>query len=133
MRTLWRGIVRTIFWSFERGTLPYDIAVALIVMFVLLSPRSWFHDRPPLGPSVDSSMVQLQTADPAAHLATYRVDARLLDSTIRMPVSELEHDLHEAVRKNVEDLHTSNFRIMRIEPVRNGDGTVEYYDVSIKP
>ena len=58
---------------------------------------------------------------------------RLLDSAVRMPESELEHYLHEAVRKNVDDLHASNFRIMRIEPIRRDDGTVEYYDVSIKP
>ena len=49
MRTLWRALVRTVFWSFERGTWPYDVAVAVIVLFVLLSPRSWFHDRPPAG------------------------------------------------------------------------------------
>ena len=51
MRTIWRIFVRTIFWSFERGTWPYDLAVAVIVIFVLLSPRSWFHDQPPLGPA----------------------------------------------------------------------------------
>ena len=49
MRTLWRGLVRIVFWSFERGTLPYDVAVAVIVVFVLFSPRSWFNDRPATG------------------------------------------------------------------------------------
>ena len=46
MRTLWRGIVRTIFWSYDRGTWPYDLMVVVIVVFVLLTPRSWFHDQP---------------------------------------------------------------------------------------
>ena len=78
-------------------------------------------------------MVQLQSSDDSEHVATYRVDARLLDSSTRMPESELEHDLHEAVSRNVDHLHTSKFRIMRIEPVRTDDGTVTYYDVSIKP
>jgi hypothetical protein len=133
MRTIWRVLLRTIFWSFERGTWPYDVAVAIIVVFVLLSPRSWFHDRPPIGPDPNPSMVTLQTTDPAGRVTTYRVDARLLDSAVRMPESELEHGLHEAVRKNVDDLHASSFRIMRIEPIRRDDGTVEYYDVSIKP
>ena len=41
MRALGRILYRTIFWSYERGTWPYDVAVALIVLFVLLSPRGW--------------------------------------------------------------------------------------------
>ena len=38
MRTLWRAIVRVLFWSYERGTRQYDLAVAGIVLFVLFSP-----------------------------------------------------------------------------------------------
>ena len=49
MRTLWRGIVRTIFWSYDRGSWPYDVLVVAIVIFVLATPRSWFHDRPQSG------------------------------------------------------------------------------------
>ncbi len=133
MRTVWRVLVRTVFWSFERGTWPYDVAVALIVVFVLFSPRSWFHDRPPLGPPPSPTMVELRGSDPGG-VATYRVDARLLASHIRTPESELEHDLHDVVRKNVGSLSDSNsFEIVRIEPIRGGDGTVADYDVSIKP
>jgi hypothetical protein len=134
MRTLWRGLVRTVFWSFERGTWPYDVAVVVIVIFVLLSPRSWFHDRPPLGPPPSPAMVQFRGIDSAGEIETYRVDARLLSSQIHTPESQLEHDLHDAMRKSVQDLHeTNSFEIVRIEPVRGVDGTVAYYDVSIKP
>jgi hypothetical protein len=133
MRTIWRVLVRTVFWSFDRGTWPYDVAVALIVIFVLLSPRSWFHDRPPVGPPPNPAMVQLQHSDAAGIVETYRVDARILASSIRMPESELEHDLHEAVQKNVQALNKTRFQILRIEPIHRDDGTVAYYDVSIKP
>ena len=30
---------RIFFWSYERGTWQYDVAVALILVFVLLTPR----------------------------------------------------------------------------------------------
>jgi hypothetical protein len=134
MRTLWKALVRTVFWSFDRGTWPYDVAVAVIVVFVLFSPRSWFQDRPPLGPPTSPAMVQFRGIDSAGEIETYRVDARLLASQIHTPESQLEHDLHDAMRKNVEDLHATNsFEIVRIEPVRGVDGTVAYYDVSIKP
>lgn len=133
MRTIWRILVRTVFWSFERGTWPYDIAVVVIVIFVLLSPRSWFHDQPPLGPGPDPAMVELRNADLSGGTRTYRVSAKLLLSSTKVPESELEHELHDAVRQNVETLHKSRFEIVRIEPVRADDGSIAYYDVSIKP
>jgi hypothetical protein len=133
MRTIWRAFVRTIFWSYERGTVPYDVAVVLIVVFVLLSPHSWFRDRPPVGPPPNPAMVQMKELDPSGKMETFRVDARLLASSIPAPESELEHQLHEAVSKNVQDLHRKDFQILRIEPIHADDGTVAYYDVSIKP
>lgn len=133
MRTIWRVLVRTVFWSFERGTWPYDIAVALIVVFVLLSPRGWFHDRPPVGPLPNPKMVQFRGTDSEGSVEKFRVDARLLSAPVRTPESELEHQLHEAVSHNVRDLNTGSFEILRIEPVRGDDGTVAYYDISIKP
>jgi hypothetical protein len=133
MRTIWRIFVRTVFWSFERGTWPYDLAVAVIVIFVLLSPRSWFHDQPPLGPAPDAAMVQLRDADVSEGTRTYRVSAKLLVSSAKVPEPELEHQLHEAVRQNVETLQKSRFEILRIEPIRADDGSIAFYDVSIRP
>ena len=132
MRTIWRVLVRIVFWSYERGTWPYDVAVVLIVIFVLLSPRSWFHDRPPVGPP-PSAMVQLRDADSAANIQVYRVDARLLTALNDAREPEIEHQLHEAVRKNVATLDRNNFEIVRIDPVRGDSGTIAYYDVSVKP
>ncbi|MCU1272489.1 MAG: hypothetical protein JWN74_3783 [Acidobacteriaceae bacterium] len=44
---LWRTIKSFIFWSYERGTVQYDIMVTLILIFVFFSPRLInFNDRP---------------------------------------------------------------------------------------
>jgi len=131
MRALWQGILRVIFWSYERGTWQYDVAVVGIVIFVLFSPRViHFNDQPPVGPAPTSSMIELRSMA-AGQIATYRVDARLLATPTRTP--ELEHDLHETVQKNVEDLRQGRFQILRIEPIRGEGGTVAFYDVSVKP
>jgi len=132
MRTLWRAIQRVIFWSYERGTWQYDLAVAGIVLFILFSPLLiHYTDQPSVGPPQPASgLVVLQTMAPG-QIATYRVDARLLATPIRTP--ELEHDLHQAVQKNVQDLNHGRFEILRIEPIRGEGGTVAYYDVSVKP
>jgi hypothetical protein len=130
MRTLWRILGRIAFWSYERGTWPYDVAVAAIVIFVLLSPRAWFHDQPTVGPPAAPTLIVLESGGPGT-AQTFRVDARLLASPIRTP--ELEHDLHDAMRKNTESLRHSNFRIVRIDPIRGEGDTVAYYEVTITP
>src|SRR5215510_10241960 len=122
MRTLWNAIVRTVFWAYERGTWQYDIAVAAIVIFVLFSPLViHFNDEPAVGPPASGAAIELRDVAPG-QIATYRIDARLLASPIRTP--ELEHDLHNTVQKNVEDLKNGRFEILRIEPIRGDAGTI---------
>jgi hypothetical protein len=47
MAKIWRTIRDFVLWSYERGTLQYDVMVTLILLFVFLSPF-WinFHDKP---------------------------------------------------------------------------------------
>jgi hypothetical protein len=131
MRTLWRTIVRVLFWSYERGTWQYDLAVGGIVLFVLFSPLViHYTDQPSVGPPPASALVELRAVAPG-QVATYRVDARLLATPTRTP--ELEHDLHETLQKNVLDLSHGGFEILHFDPIRGEGGTVAYYDVSIKP
>lgn len=131
MRTIWRTIVRVLFWSYERGTWQYDLAVVGIVIFVLFSPLVIkYTDQPSVGPPPASALVELRNVAPG-QIATYRVDARLLATPTRTP--ELEHDLHETVQKNVRDLNHGRFEILHIEPIRGDGGTIAYYDVSVKP
>ncbi len=47
MTGIWRTIRDYLFWSYERGTIQYDVMVTLILLFVFLSPRLInFKDRP---------------------------------------------------------------------------------------
>ena len=47
MNAVWRTIRGYILWSYERGTIQYDIMVTLILIFVFFSPY-WinFKDKP---------------------------------------------------------------------------------------
>src|SRR3970282_1412894 len=93
MRALWRGISNTIFWSYERGTGPYDILVGAIVLFVFLSPRSWFNDQAQVTTASQAGQVLLQQVDPATGLESYRVEFNLLVPAPRS--TELERRAHE--------------------------------------
>ena len=47
MTGIWRTIRDYIFWSYERGTIQYDVMVTIILLFVFLSPRLInFKDKP---------------------------------------------------------------------------------------
>jgi hypothetical protein len=132
MRALWRGLVRIVFWSFERGTLPYDVAVAVIVLFVLFSPRSWFNDRPTpeivTATAVGPATVELLDADPSDGAIIYRVDARL----VSQDGPDLAKQLREAVRKSVrQSPQNGPFEILRFDPIRGRDGAVVSYNVYV--
>jgi hypothetical protein len=134
MRSFWRAIVRTIFWSFERGSWPYDVLVIAIVIFVLATPRSWFHDRPQSGAAASSS-VELVSEDAGGQTHTYRLNASMLSPEKRAtkPTPELERETHDILSRTVDNLKDQTFQVVRIDPVFAGDGSVVHYDVTIRP
>ncbi len=134
MRTLWRAIVRTIFWSYERGSWPYDLAVILIVVFVLVTPSRWFHDQPQTAAAF-ASKVQLESEDPASQTHTYRLDASALapEKRATRATPELERETHDILARTVAELKDQTFQVVHIEPVSAQDGSILYYDVTVHP
>lgn len=132
MRRLWQGIVRTIFWSYDRGSWPYDVMVIVIVLFVVATPRSWFHDQPRAAAAPDASL-QVIAQDASAGTQTYRIDAKWLPAEKRAakPTPELERETHDILGRAVTELKGHTFQVLAIQPVRADDGSVLYYDVTI--
>ncbi|SRR5579875_330896 len=129
MRRLWRGVGRVIFWSYERMTWQYDVMVALIVAFVLLTPRQWFHDQP--RPAVN---VQLVSKDVHARTSTYRLDATALagDRRIVSVTPEMQQRAHDLLGDSVSELKGSSFQVVRVDPKLASDGSVAYYEVTVQ-
>jgi hypothetical protein len=122
-----RFLYRTFFWSYERGSWQYDIAVILILFFVF-SPKGWFHDQPQVGLPVNSTQVELLS--PPGETEVYRVDSRVLAPPTRTPA--LQNDLHNVLQKAGQGLQDGRFAIGKIEPVRDAGGNVIAYQVEIK-
>ena len=61
-----------LFWSYERGSWPYDVMVVAILLFVLLTPRKWFHDRAATRACRRAPSVQMVSEDPDSKTRTYR-------------------------------------------------------------
>jgi hypothetical protein len=134
MRSFWRGIVRTVFWSYERGSWPYDLMVILIVVFVLFTPRAWFRDQPQTT-AVSSASIKLIGDDGLNQTRTYRIDSTVfaIEKRTTKPTPELERETHDLLGRTVEDLKDRTFQIVRIDPVRSDTGTVQFYDVTVHP
>jgi len=128
MAGLGQILSRTFFWSYERGTWQYDVAVILILVFVLLTPRGWFHDQPQVGLPANTSQVELLSK--SGENEVYRVDARVLAPPERTPA--LQNDLHNALQKARPDLHDGRFSIGTIDPQRDEKGNVVAYEVTIR-
>lgn len=128
MASLGQIFSRTFFWAYERGTWQYDAAVILILIFVLATPRSWFHDQPQMGlPANTPGQVVLVSEQGDSKI--YRVDARILAPPEQTPA--LENELHNAMQKSLSELGNKRFTISKIEPVRDEQGTVIAYHVEI--
>ena len=134
MRKVWRGVVRTLFWSYERGSWPYDVMVVVIVLFVLVTPRKWFHDRPQ-SVTLAGANVELILEDPGTQTRTYRLDARALapEKRTSKATPELERETHDVLGRTVDGLKDRTFQVRRIDPVLASDGSVTFYDVTIAP
>ncbi len=128
MAALGQILNRIFFWSYERGAWQYDVAVILIVLFVLATPTHWFHDQPQVGLPVNATRVEFLSR--SGQTEVYRVDARVLAPPERTPA--LQNDLHNALQKATPSLNDGRFSIGKIEPVRDEKGTVIAYQVEIR-
>ncbi|HVB97864.1 MAG TPA: hypothetical protein VNJ12_00830 [Candidatus Dormibacteraeota bacterium] len=131
MRKVWRLVVRVIFWSYDRGSLPYDLMVIAILLFVLLTPRKWYRDQPRWNTRPVSGQIRLLDVDPAGQTELFRVDASLFARP--QPAPKLEQASRALLSRSVSSLRGEAFQVVQIQPVRGAGGAVTAYDVRIKP
>jgi hypothetical protein len=133
MRKFLRAIEATIFWSHERGSWPYDLMVVLIIVFVLTTPRRWFHDRPQNNLTSAAGIIFV-AQDPNTHTETYRLDRGIFGNVHLSAQSsaELEEKTHRLLSDSVGSLKGQDFQVRRIQPVRDSDGSLLYYQVEVK-
>ena len=118
---------RIFFWSYERGSWQYDLAVIAILIFVLLTPGRWFHDQPTR--EVPAPSAQVELVKETGNQQTYKVDARMLTPPERMP--QLQNELHRALQKAQSSLQNGRFEITDVEAIRDAQGAVTAYQVTL--
>lgn len=119
---------RIFFWSYERGSWQYDLAVIAILIFVLLTPSRWFHDQPTH--NVGTSDRQVELVNEIGNRQTYKVDARIMTPPEQMP--QLQNELHRALQKAESSLQNGRFEITNVEAIRDAQGSVIAYQVTLR-
>ncbi len=119
---------RIFFWSYERGSWQYDLAVIAILIFVLLTPSRWFHDQPTR--EVPAASAQVELLSEKGNQQVYKVDTRILTPPEQMP--QLQNELHRALQRTGSSLQNGRFEIRNVEAIRDAQGAVIAYQVTLR-
>lgn len=122
MNSAWRTIRGYILWSYERGSLHYDVMVTLILLFVFLSPY-WinFKDKP-IERVPHQTGVVIQPDGKGGFI--YQIQASAL-------TAKSETDLKEQMLAIIEPI-TGAAAISKYEPVKDGKGHIQSYRVWVE-
>jgi hypothetical protein len=102
--------------EYARGSRPYDVIVALILAFIFLTPRDWFHDQPRIPKASSIAMLPAEKGS-----SPFFVDAELLKNT---PENQRVPRLTELLQKRTGNRH---LEVMRVEPILDSEGELQGY------
>jgi hypothetical protein len=122
MASAWRTIRGYIWWSYERGTLHYDVMVTLILIFVFASPY-WieFHDKP----------VE-RNPHPTGVVVSPDTQGRFIYQIQAAAVTGIgEAEVLDQLRQIIEPI-AGAVNITRVEPVKDSKGKIQSYKVWVE-
>ena len=122
MNSIWHTIRGYILWSYERGSLHYDVMVTLILLFVFASPY-WinFKDKPIDRLSHQTGVV----IQPDGHGGLiYEIQASALSA-------KSDAELREQMLAIIEPI-TGAAAISKFEPVKDRSGRIQSYKVWVQ-
>jgi len=122
MNSIWRTIRGYILWSYERGSLHYDVMVTLILLFVFLSPYAINFKDKPITRVPHQTGVVIQPDGKGGFV--YQIDASVLSA-------KNDTALREEMLSIIEPI-TGAALISRYEPVKDGFGKVQSYKVWVE-
>jgi hypothetical protein len=122
MRRVWRTISSFIWWSYERGTIQYDIMVTLIVLFTFLAPlRINFKDKPIERTPHPTRVVLIPDGDGSY---IYQVDAAGVAGIAGKDAGRVQAYLQRVIEPIAGEVE-----IARYEPVYDKKGRIVAYKV----
>ena len=105
------GLKRFILWDYPRAGWQYDLMVGLILVFIFVTPREWFHDQPRA-----NSVVMV----PAPHGSAFWIEPGLLDE-----LSETERASRAG--KMIQSRTGKKHVVTRVEPIFDAEKEIRGY------
>ena len=122
MNAIWRTIRDYILWSYERGTIQYDVMVTLILLFLFLSPYFIDYKDKPVQHNPNAAAVTINSDGKGGFI--YQIEGAAVpaqdDATVRTELLKIIEPISGEVS------------ITKVEPVRDGAGRVLTYKVWVK-
>jgi len=122
MGAIWRTIRGYILWSYERGSLHYDIMVTLILLFVFLSPHVINFKDKPVGRNPYSTGVLVIPDKQSGFI--YQIPASAVNPAADAGIQPQLERIIEPIAGAVS--------ITRYEPVKDERGRVQNYKVWVE-
>jgi hypothetical protein len=107
---------RLLMWDFPRASWQYDVIVGLILAFIFLTPREWFHDEPRIPHASAITMLPSENGS-----TPFYVDTQLLAGT---PENLRVAKLTETLQRRMSN---RRLRVIRVEPILNSEGELQGY------
>ena len=119
------GLGSVVLWSYDRGTFPYDVMCAAILLFVFLTPGTFFHDQPDPAPTpaVRSGGQDISYTQDAQGKWVFFIGAHLI------PPGLDETRLTYSARTRIEKILNKPFVVADIKPVVSAGGETVGYSV----
>ncbi len=123
MRRVWKAISSFIWWSYDRGSIQYDIMVTLILLFIFLAPRKINFKDKPIERTPHPTRVVLIPDVESGYI--YQVDAAEVAGKDAATIQGY-------LQRVIEPIIAGEVEIARYEPVRDKNGRVVAYKVWLR-
>ena len=121
MGAIWRTIRGYILWSYERGSLHYDIMVTLILLFVFVSPYFINFKDKPVERNPHLTGVIVIPGDKGGFI--YQIPAAAVNA-------KTDPEVRRQLEKIIEPI-SGAVSITKVETIRDSAGRTQSYKVSV--
>jgi hypothetical protein len=125
-------LLRSYFWwTYERGSLHYDVMVSLILIFLFVGPQFIdFKDRPVETVAIHSSEVLVKEAGVKGDASRFLYQLRADDILKAASGDTSDTSIRAAIVRIIEPI-AGEITLEKYEPVRDAQGNIIAYDAWI--
>jgi hypothetical protein len=114
------------FWSYERGSIQYDVMVTAILLFIFVAPHFIdFKDKPVATIPLRSSEVLVKSSTADGHRFTYEVRTDDLDG------ATTDAQIRAELLRVIEPI-SGEVTVVRYQPVVDAKGKTVAYDATVR-